>query len=100
VDRDARVLPDMSAKIAFLARPVPPQEKQPVVAVQPAAIVERDGKKVVYVVKDDTVREVAVTTGARIGELVAVNGVNPGDTLVLAPNEKIRDGAKVTLAKK
>ncbi|MFL9912468.1 efflux RND transporter periplasmic adaptor subunit [Paraburkholderia sp. RL17-337-BIB-A] len=100
VDRDARVLPDMSAKIAFLARPVPPQEKQPVVAVQPAAIGERDGKKVVYVVKDDTVREVAVTTGARIGELVAVNGVNPGDTLVLAPNEKIRDGAKVTLAKK
>ena len=61
---------------------------------------ERDGKKVVYVVKDDTVREVVVTTGAKIGELVAVNGVNLGDTLVLAPNEKIRDGAKVTLAKK
>jgi HlyD family secretion protein len=100
VDRDARVLPDMSAKIAFLLRSVLPQEKQPVVAVQPAAIAERDGKKVVYVVKDDTVREVVVTTGAKIGELVAVNGVNLGDTLVLAPNEKIRDGAKVTLAKK
>ncbi|CAB3790586.1 Multidrug resistance protein MdtA [Paraburkholderia ultramafica] len=100
VDRDARVLPDMSAKIAFLAKPIPPQEKQPVVAVRPAAIVARDGKKVVYVVKDDTVREVAVTTGERIGELVAVNGVKPGDMLVLAPNDKIRDGAKVTLAKK
>jgi RND family efflux transporter MFP subunit len=100
VDRDARVLPDMSAKIAFLLRSVLPQEKQPVVAVQPAAIAERDGKKVVYAVKDDTVREVVVTTGAKIGELVAVNGVNLGDTLVLAPNEKIRDGAKVTLAKK
>jgi HlyD family secretion protein len=100
VDRDARVLPDMSAKIAFLLRSVLPQEKQPVVAVQPAAIAERDGTKVVYVVKDDTVREVVVTTGAKIGELVAVNGVNLGDTLVLAPNEKIRDGAKVTLAKK
>jgi hypothetical protein len=53
-----------------------------------------------FLVKDDTVREVVVTTGAKIGELVAVNGVNLGDTLVLAPNEKIRDGAKVTLAKK
>jgi RND family efflux transporter MFP subunit len=100
VDRDARVLPDMSAKIAFLARPIPPQEKQPVVAVRPAAIVSRDGKQVVYVVKDDTVREVPVTTGERIGELIAVNGVKPGDLLVLAPNDKITDGAKVTLAKK
>jgi RND family efflux transporter MFP subunit len=100
VDRDARVLPDMSAKIAFLSRPVAPQEKQPVVAVQPAAIVERDGRKLVYVVKDDTVWAVPVTAGARIGELVAVHGVNPGDTLVLAPNGKIRDGTRVTLAKK
>jgi RND family efflux transporter MFP subunit len=100
VDRDPRVLPDMSAKIAFLAKPIPPQEKQPMVAVRPAAIVARDGKQVVYVVKDDTVREVPVTTGERIGELVAVNGVKPGDLLVLAPNDKITDGAKVTLAKK
>jgi HlyD family secretion protein len=100
VDRDERVLPDMSAKIAFLSKPVPPQEKRPVVAVQPAAIVERDGRKVVFVVKDDTVREVAVTTGARLGELVAVGGVSSGDTVVLAPSEKIKDGAKVTVAKK
>lgn len=38
VDRDARVLPDMSAKIAFLSRTASAQDRQPVVAVQPAEI--------------------------------------------------------------
>jgi hypothetical protein len=100
VDRDARVLPDMSAKIAFLSKPVSAQERDPVVAVQPGAIVERSGRKVVYAVRGDTVHEVAVTTGARIGDLVAVNGVRPGEMLVLAPGGKLADGARVSLAKK
>ncbi|AOJ75419.1 efflux RND transporter periplasmic adaptor subunit [Burkholderia ubonensis] len=100
VERDERVLPDMSAKIAFLSKPVSAQDKQPVTAVQAGAVAERDGRKVVFVVKDDAVRETAVTTGARIGELVAIRGVRPGDTLVLAPGAKLKDGAKVTVAKK
>ncbi|GJH24800.1 efflux RND transporter periplasmic adaptor subunit [Caballeronia novacaledonica] len=100
VDRDARVLPEMSAKVAFLSKPVPPEEKKAVVAVQPTAVVTRDGKKVVYVVEHDTAREVPVTTSERIGDLLAVQGVKPGDVLVLAPGDKIKDGAKVTLAKK
>jgi HlyD family secretion protein len=100
VERDARVLPDMSAKIAFLSKPVPPEQKQAVVAVQPSAIVTRGGKRVVYVVEHDQAREVPVTTGERIGDVIAVQGVKPGDTLVLAPTERIKDGAAVTLAKK
>ena len=100
VDRDARVLPDMSAKVAFLSKPVPPEEKKAVVAVQPSAVVTRGGKKVVYAIDHDTAREVPVTTGERIGDLIAVQGVKPGDVLVLAPGDKIKDGARVTLAKK
>ncbi|WP_179404061.1 efflux RND transporter periplasmic adaptor subunit [Burkholderia guangdongensis] len=100
VDRDPRVLPDMSAKIAFLSRPISAGEKRPVSAAPAAAIVERDGKQVVFVVKDDAVHETAVTTGERIGELVAIRGVAPGDTVVLAPAAKLADGAKVTIAKK
>ncbi|KDR32464.1 arsenic resistance operon repressor [Caballeronia zhejiangensis] len=100
VERDSRVLPDMSAKVAFLSKPVPPEEKKAVVAVQPSAVVTRDGRKVVYVVDHDAAREVPVTTGERIGDLLAVQGVKPGDVLVLAPGDKIKNGAKVTLAKK
>ncbi|HEF4739306.1 efflux RND transporter periplasmic adaptor subunit [Burkholderia multivorans] len=100
VDRDDRVLPDMSAKIAFLSKPVSAQDRQPVTAVQASAVVERDGRPVVFALQDDTVHAVPVARGARIGELVAVRGVKPGATVVLAPGAALKDGAKVTVAKK
>jgi HlyD family secretion protein len=100
VDRDTRVLPDMSAKVAFLSKPVPMEDKKPVTAVQPTAIVQRDGKNLVFLVKDDTVQEVAVTPGRKIGELVQVSGVNPGDKLVSNPSEKLKSGVKISMAKK
>ncbi|MBJ9681465.1 MULTISPECIES: efflux RND transporter periplasmic adaptor subunit [Burkholderia] len=100
VDRDDRVLPDMSAKIAFLSKPVSAQDRQPVTAVLASAVVERDGRPVVFALQDDTVHAVPVARGARIGELVAVRGVKPGDTVVLAPGAALKDGAKVTVAKK
>ncbi|HGL4260468.1 efflux RND transporter periplasmic adaptor subunit [Burkholderia dolosa] len=100
VDRDERVLPDMSAKIAFLSKPASPQDRRPVTAVQAGAVVERDGRPVVFVVKDDVVHAVPVTRGPRIGELVAIGGVKSGDTVVLAPDAKLKDGTKVTVAKK
>jgi HlyD family secretion protein len=54
----------------------------------------------VYAIENDHAREVPVTTGERIGDVIAVQGVKPGDTLVLAPTEHVKDGARVTLAKK
>ena len=99
-ERDPRVLPDMSAKVAFLSRPVPAEERSPVTAVQPAAIVERDGKKVAFLVKADKADKVQVTTGKSIGELIAVSGVAPGDKLVLNPSEKVTDGGAVNVGKR
>jgi RND family efflux transporter MFP subunit len=100
VDRDQRVLPDMSAKIAFLSKSKPPEDTKPVTAVHPAAIIKRDGKSVVYVVHDGKLKQVPVTKGVKIGELVAVQGVKLGDTVVLAPASKLADGSKVTVIKK
>ena len=100
VDRDPRVLPDMSAKVAFLSKPVPAEERQPVIAVQPGAIVERDGKKIAFVVKDDRIRTVPVNPGRKVGELVAVGGLRTGDKVVLNPGEKLAEGAAVSVARK
>jgi len=100
VDRDPRVLPDMSAKVAFLSQAVPPADKQAVTAVQPAAIVTRDGKQVVFVVDADKVTQTAVTQGRKIGELVEVRGLKPGQKVVLAPDAKLHDGQPVEMAKK
>jgi HlyD family secretion protein len=42
---DPRVLPDMSAKIAFLSRKLAADERQPVPALRPEAIVRADGRR-------------------------------------------------------
>lgn len=100
VDKDTRVLPDMSAKVAFLERAAAADDKKPVPAVQPRAIVERDGRKVAFVIREDRARSVDVATGRRLGDLVEVRGLKPGERVVLEPGEKLRDGALVTVTKK
>jgi len=100
VERDPRVLPDMSAKVAFLSRAVPQDERKPVTAVQPAAITERGGRKVVFAVQDDKVRQIPVKVGKKIGELLEVQGIKAGDKVVLKPGDKLQDGGAVSLVKK
>ena len=73
---------------------------KPQTAIQPSAVVERDGKPVVFLVQDGRAKQAPVTRGAKIGELLAVQGVKPGDVVVLAPSEKLGDGSKVSVAKK
>jgi HlyD family secretion protein len=99
-ERDARVLPDMSAKVAFLDKAVGADERKPVTAVQAGAITERGGSKVAFVVTDGIARQVAVTPGGKIGDLVQVGGLKAGDKVVLSPGPKLKDGMAVTAAKK
>src|SRR6185503_11902515 len=47
---DPRVLPEMSAKVSFLSQEVTPEQQKPLMAVAKDAIVERNGKSVVFVV--------------------------------------------------
>ena len=101
VDVDARVLPEMSAKVAFLEKETPEAERTARTVVQPAAVVERDGAAVVFVVKEGKVAQVAVKSGMKIGELVEVIGkVAVGDKVVVRPSEKLRDGSAVATASK
>ncbi|HUP94362.1 MAG TPA: efflux RND transporter periplasmic adaptor subunit [Burkholderiales bacterium] len=100
IDTDPRVLPEMSAKVAFLSQQIPKDEKAAQIAVPASAVVERNGRKVVYVVHDGKAREVVVQAGAATGELIRVSGVNAGDKVVLKPSERVRNGASVTTASK
>ena len=101
VDKDARILPEMSAKVAFLSQEVPATERAPRVVVQPFAVVERNGKRVVYVVKDGRAVETPVITGTKIGELVEVkSGVKTGERIVARPADKMRDGVAVAIQTK
>ena len=100
VEKDKRVLPDMSAKVSFLSRELKPEERKPVIAVQPSALVKRDDKDVLFLIDNNAAKLVAVTVGSKIGDLVQVSGVKPGDKVVLTPSEKVKDGTAVAILKK
>lgn len=101
VDKDPRILPDMTAKVSFLEKEVPQDQRAPVTAVQPAALVERKGRKVAFVVANGQALETPVETSGNLGDLVQVaKGLVPGQKVVLAPKESLRDGARVKTAQK
>ena len=98
---DPRVLPEMSAKVSFLTQEVSSEQQKPLVAVAPDAIVQRDGRTVVFAVRDGKAAAVPVTPGARIGELTAIAGaVKSGEKAVLRPAADLADGAAVRTATK
>ena len=97
---DGRILPDMSAKVAFLEREIVQEQRKPLTVVNPRAVVERDGAKVVFVMDGEKVRQAPVTTGDKLGDAVIVSGVKAGEKVVLAPAERLRDGTPVKTATK
>jgi len=97
---DARILPEMSAKVNFLSRPATDADQKPVVAANPKTVTEREGRKVVFRLKDDTVEAVPVTPARMLGDALEVTGtpLKSGDKLVLSPDAKLQAGAKVSVA--
>jgi multidrug efflux pump subunit AcrA (membrane-fusion protein) len=92
LERDERVLPDMTAKVAFLQRAVAAEENQAVTVVPAAAILQRDGMTLGYVVKDGRARLTKISTGGRVGQAVEVAGLDVGERLVVQPLAGIADG--------
>jgi HlyD family secretion protein len=100
-DIDKRILPEMSAKVAFLERPVQRGEEKPRVAIPPAAVVDRDGKKVVFVVSGDKVVQRPVSLGAKLGDMVeVVSGVKAGEKIAVKPLDKLHDQSRITTTDK
>ena len=99
---DARILPEMSAKVSFLTRPAAPEDQQAVIAVNPKAVVERDGKKLVFRISGAAVEAVPVALGRKIGDLQEVTGspLKSGERVVLSPGEKLKSGALVVVVSK
>jgi RND family efflux transporter MFP subunit len=92
LERDERVLPEMSAKVAFLGRALTAAERKPLTVAPAAAVVERGGVKFVYVVTDGRARETVVETGHAVGQLLEMHGVDIGKKVILKPLDRIADG--------
>src|SRR5690349_1000590 len=98
---DPRVLPEMSAKVSFLSQEVTAEQQKPLVAVNPDAIVQRDGRNVVFVVRDGHAVAVPVTPGAKLGDATAVTGdVKAGEKAVAKPAPSLASGMAVSTAAK
>jgi HlyD family secretion protein len=97
---DNRVLPEMSAKIVFLQnkekRDV--SNEKPVLVIPSSALTTRNGKQVVFMVKDGKAVEVPIQTGSTYGEFIQINsGLNAGDQIIDNINKNITDGTKVAV---
>jgi len=100
-EKDARVLPDMSAKVAFLERTPEANERKAVVAVRPEALAKRGERTVLFVLdKDNRARQTPVKVARKLGDLVEVEGVKAGERVALSPPDKLRDGVAVAPLKK
>jgi RND family efflux transporter MFP subunit len=98
---DPRVLPEMSAKVSFLSQSVTAEQQKPLTAVHADALIERDAKSVIFVVRDGKAVAVPVTPGAKVGELIAITGeVKAGEKAVLKPGPDLASGTLVKPAAK
>ncbi len=94
--KDTRIVPDMGVRVSFL-------ESRDVSTTQPtgvwvanSAVIKKDDKNFVFVVSDGVAKQTEVTLGdKRDADVMVSKGLAGGETLVLGPSEKLRDGSKV-----
>ena len=100
--KDARIVPEMGVRVSFLeTKPQASAQKLQGVLVPATAVVQRDGRSVVFVVDSKQVREQVVQPAAqKYGDLLLLPaGVKPGDSVVVTPPADLRDGSAVQMKK-
>ena len=97
---DRRVLPEMSAKVTFLAHDMTTQQgdNKPLLTLPAAAVAARNGRHVVYQVEKNHAAEVPVVTGRTLGSLVEIkHGLKEGDKVISKIDNQIAAGVKVVV---
>src|SRR5690242_2191449 len=100
---DQRVLPEMGAKVTFLAHGTSADATtvKPLLTVPAAAVAARNGRDVVFQVNEDRAVEVPVTTGRKLGNLIEITGaLKEGDRVISKAEDRIKNGTKVSLGQK
>lgn len=98
--KDARILPDMGARVNFLEeRPeqgvstAPPKG----VLIPASGLVKRNGQDVVFVISGDTVTQKVVTVGRDMGDLRLVEGIGASTQIVREPPAQLEDGSRIAV---
>ncbi|MDQ7782767.1 MAG: efflux RND transporter periplasmic adaptor subunit [Desulfomonilaceae bacterium] len=89
---DGRMRPGMIAHVSFLRRLVPDAVVAPLFS-----IVDKGGERILFVEEDGTARARTVTTGVIENHVVQiVDGLNPGDNLIVTGQHNVEDGMRVS----
>lgn len=102
LERDARIVPDMGARVAFLAAGEPEAPGGTTAAAQlqvpAAALLEEGGQAFVYVLEGDRVARRTVRVDAARGEFrKVIEGLRSGERVVVQPPATLADGALVRI---
>ena len=101
-DRDELVLPEMSAKVIFLNKETEKTTESSTakISLPASAVTTRNGKKVAFLLRNESVVETPVVVGELMGNSIEIKeGLSVGDKVVLHPSEKLSSGSKITQAK-
>lgn len=90
-------LPDMGAKVAFLAEPIGEADlrDEPRLRVPATAVVEREGRPVVFAIEGGRARPAPVDVAVRVGSDVVLEAGPPAGTKVALAPEDLRAGQRV-----
>lgn len=96
---DERVLPEMSARVAFLSDPPEGGNPAEITAVPPGAVVRKADRLVVFRYHDDGVEEVPVNVAGPYGAFTEIrDGLSPGDRIVVNPPQGLKTGDRVRIS--
>ena len=96
--KDPRIVPEMGVRVSFLEQAKPQTEARPQgVRVPAAAVVEREGATVVFVLGDDNrVQQRKAEAGQAMGkDRQLLKGVSAGELVVVNPPDALRDAGRV-----
>jgi RND family efflux transporter MFP subunit len=97
-EKDPRILPEMSAKVAFLSREIMPQEQKPYKAVPAGAVVGKGEVRYVYSVNKGRANKIPVEIGKEAGDVAElISGPEVGELIITGPLDKVKDGVKVKI---
>ena len=99
---DPRILPDMGVKVTFFGEPSKDKKTgpEPVATIPQDAVHDDNGRKIVYLLKDDHASREAVSLGAtRGGDVDVMAGLSSGDTVIVKGPANLHDGQAVSVKK-
>jgi RND family efflux transporter MFP subunit len=97
---DSKVLPEMSAKVLFLAAAsrIEASASKPLLTIPLTSVATRNGKRVVYTIRENQAVETPITVGREFGAFVEVTqGLASGERVVGGVTEQITSGCRVRI---